>query len=227
MSVLVSTKCNHFTEDLLARLRSYAHLLRSTRKAAMWSGVGGHKTVDGQANPRLTRTFLLNVVSVEDFSFRSPSQRMLTIGLTESFSSRSGVNTWSESSLILLATFQVDEDVSGGRLANCLQPLFQRSAPVPNLSNASCYTFFPFCCSPHVPVLIFYFPIDPFFLFFLFAVLPVFPIGKLEKMLDCLFADSRGRTRMMEWFRPRIISSVSAVISQEMDAVKEVLRDNP
>ncbi|KAG1723328.1 hypothetical protein EDB19DRAFT_2043812 [Suillus lakei] len=47
------------------------------------------------------------------------------------------------------------------------------------------------------------------------------PVGKLEKMLDCLFADSRGRTRMMEWFRPRIISSVSAVISQEMDAVKE------
>lgn len=50
------------------------------------------------------------------------------------------------------------------------------------------------------------------------------PVGKLEKMLDCLFADSRGRTQMMEWFRPCIISSVSAVISQEMDAVKEVLR---
>ncbi|KAG2105801.1 uncharacterized protein F5147DRAFT_701975 [Suillus discolor] len=25
------------------------------------------------------------------------------------------------------------------------------------------------------------------------------PVGKLEKMFDCLFADSRGHTRMMEW----------------------------
>jgi len=29
---------------------------------------------------------------------------------------------------------------------------------------------------------------------------------------------------MMEWFRPRVISSVSTVINQEMDAVKEILR---
>jgi hypothetical protein len=49
-------------------------------------------------------------------------------------------------------------------------------------------------------------------------------VGKLEKMFDCLFADSRGCTRMIEWFRPRVISSVSTIISQEMDAVKEVLR---
>ncbi|KAG1860373.1 hypothetical protein F4604DRAFT_1930285 [Suillus subluteus] len=49
------------------------------------------------------------------------------------------------------------------------------------------------------------------------------PVGKLEKMFDGLFADSCGYTRMMEWFRPRVISLVSTIINQEMDVVKEIL----
>ncbi|KAG1875515.1 hypothetical protein DFJ58DRAFT_650166, partial [Suillus subalutaceus] len=48
--------------------------------------------------------------------------------------------------------------------------------------------------------------------------------GKLKKMFDCLFTDSHGCTQMMEWFRPRVISSVSTIVNQEMDVVKEILQ---
>ncbi|KAG0701479.1 hypothetical protein DFH29DRAFT_926828 [Suillus ampliporus] len=41
------------------------------------------------------------------------------------------------------------------------------------------------------------------------------PMGKLEKMFDCLFADSRGRTRMMEWFRPEMDAGHSTLITPE------------
>jgi hypothetical protein len=48
--------------------------------------------------------------------------------------------------------------------------------------------------------------------------------GKLEQLLDCMFADSRGRARMLKWFRPHAVDYVSDVVSTEMDAVKEDLR---
>ncbi|KAG2361053.1 hypothetical protein BDR07DRAFT_1377528 [Suillus spraguei] len=47
--------------------------------------------------------------------------------------------------------------------------------------------------------------------------------GKLEKMFDCLFADSRGRARILDWFRPHAIAYVSDTVSNEMDMVKEAL----
>ncbi|KAG2075643.1 hypothetical protein BDR04DRAFT_1091205 [Suillus decipiens] len=47
--------------------------------------------------------------------------------------------------------------------------------------------------------------------------------GKLEKTFDRLFADSRGRARILDWFRPHVIAYVSDTVSNEMDMVKEVL----
>ncbi|KAG1872084.1 hypothetical protein C8R48DRAFT_696787 [Suillus tomentosus] len=48
--------------------------------------------------------------------------------------------------------------------------------------------------------------------------------GKLEQLLDCMFADSRGRARILKWFSPHAIDYVSDVVSTEMDAIKEDLR---
>ncbi|KAG1842680.1 hypothetical protein C8R48DRAFT_780951 [Suillus tomentosus] len=48
--------------------------------------------------------------------------------------------------------------------------------------------------------------------------------GKLEQMFDRLFADSRGRARMLEWFHPHAVAYISLTVSNEMDAVKEALR---
>ncbi|KAG2369083.1 hypothetical protein BDR07DRAFT_1604966 [Suillus spraguei] len=47
--------------------------------------------------------------------------------------------------------------------------------------------------------------------------------GKLEKMFDRLFADSRGRARVLDWFRPHMIAYVSDTVSNEMNMVKEAL----
>jgi len=48
--------------------------------------------------------------------------------------------------------------------------------------------------------------------------------GTLEKMFDHLFADSRGRARILDWFHPHAIAYVSDTVSNEMDIVKETLR---
>jgi len=47
--------------------------------------------------------------------------------------------------------------------------------------------------------------------------------GKLEQVLDHMFADSRGRSRLLNWFYPHAVTYVCETVSTEMDAVKEDL----
>ena len=47
--------------------------------------------------------------------------------------------------------------------------------------------------------------------------------GKLEQVLDHMFADSRGRSRLLNWFHPHAVTYVCETVSTEMDAVKEDL----
>ncbi|KAG2363809.1 hypothetical protein BDR07DRAFT_1403107 [Suillus spraguei] len=49
--------------------------------------------------------------------------------------------------------------------------------------------------------------------------------GKLEKMFDRLFADSRGQAWILDWCRPHAIAYVSDTVSNEMDMVKEALHE--
>ncbi|KAG1718275.1 hypothetical protein EDB19DRAFT_1799449 [Suillus lakei] len=39
-----------------------------------------------------------------------------------------------------------------------------------------------------------------------------------------MFADSRGRSRLLSWFHPHAVTYVCETVSTEMDAVKENLR---
>jgi len=43
-------------------------------------------------------------------------------------------------------------------------------------------------------------------------------------MFDRLFADSRGRARILDWFCPHAIAYMSDTVSNEMDMLKEALR---
>jgi hypothetical protein len=47
--------------------------------------------------------------------------------------------------------------------------------------------------------------------------------GKLEQVLDHMFANARGHSRLLNWFHPHAVTYVCETVSAEMDAMKEDL----
>ena len=50
------------------------------------------------------------------------------------------------------------------------------------------------------------------------------PTGKLAKLLDKIWSDSRGRSQILAWMEPQMLSHVTQRVSDEMDGVKDSLR---